>query len=112
MGGCGNSLLHANFSLDSDGEFLALVNPAGTIVDSVTFTKQVPDISRGRKPDGSDTWVYFAEPTPEKTNNSTGITCLTQAPDVVFSIPIGILSIESECITLIIFADSDNPLYH
>jgi hypothetical protein len=80
---------HTNFALDNDGEFIALINPGGTIVDSITYKKQIPDISYGRQPDGSNTWVYFAEPTPESSNSSSGIADLIQAPDVSFSLSPG-----------------------
>jgi hypothetical protein len=81
--------LNTNFALDCDGEFIALINPDGTIEDSITYTEQGLDISYGRLPDGSNNWVYFAQPTPEITNNSAGIGHLIHAPDVIFSITPG-----------------------
>ncbi len=84
--------LHTNFSLDSDGEFIALVSPGGTIVDSITYKKQIPDVSYGRYPDGSSNWVYFGEPTQESSNSSPGPADLTQAPDVGFSAAPGFYS--------------------
>ncbi|HEU5125134.1 MAG TPA: lamin tail domain-containing protein, partial [Verrucomicrobiae bacterium] len=42
--------LHTNFKLDADGEFLALVNPAGTVIAtqfSPTYPPQVSDVSFG-----------------------------------------------------------------
>ena len=80
---------HANFSLDNEGEFLALIRSDGNIVDSVTYKKQIPDVSYGRKPDGSDNWMYFAEPTPENPNNSPGVASCIQAPEVSFCLGSG-----------------------
>ena len=87
-----NSNLHTNFALDSDGEWIALINPYGTIEDSITYKKQIPDVSYGRQPDGSSNWVYFADPTPESANSSTGLVNLTRPPDVIFSISPGFYS--------------------
>ena len=43
-----NSELHANFSLDSNGEYLALVEPDGeTITSEYIFPKQETDVSYG-----------------------------------------------------------------
>ena len=80
---------HTNFALDSDGEWIALVDPGGTIVDSITYKQQIPDVSYGRQPDGSNTWLYFSEPTPAGSNSSSGIADLIQAPDVSFSVSSG-----------------------
>jgi len=61
--------LHANFSLNTGGEFVGLYDPAGNVVDSLTFGPQREDVSYGRQPDGSPTWVYITAPTPLATNN-------------------------------------------
>ncbi len=61
--------LHAGFSLDADGEELALIDIDGTtVLDSVQFGPQRPDISYGRFPDGSDTWSLLGLPTPGGRN--------------------------------------------
>lgn len=61
---------HTNFRLSSSGESLALVAPNGfTIVDSYTFGAQTADVSEGRRPDGSDTWMILDEPSPNRSNN-------------------------------------------
>ncbi|MDP6143527.1 MAG: lamin tail domain-containing protein [Candidatus Marinimicrobia bacterium] len=60
--------LHTNFKLNTDGEFLALVNIDGvTILDSITFGPQSADISYGRVSDGDGEW-QFMNPTPGITN--------------------------------------------
>ena len=59
---------HTNFKLSGNGEFIGLTNPDGeTIIDSLTFTEQITDVSYGRYPDGSDT-RQLMNPTPGITN--------------------------------------------
>ena len=59
---------HTNFKLSGNGEFIGLTNPDGeTIIDSLTFTEQIADVSYGRYPDGSET-RQFMNPTPGITN--------------------------------------------
>jgi len=61
--------LHASFSLDAGGEELALVDADGvTVLDSVSFGEQRGDISYGRFPDGTDTWLLTDVPTPSGRN--------------------------------------------
>ncbi len=107
---------HLNFSLDNDGECIALINPDGDIVDSITYRKQIPDVSFGRQPDGSNNWVYFADPTPESSNSSTGLANLIQASDVHFSLSSGFyyseqtISISSISPTAIIHYTTDGSI--
>jgi len=75
---------HTNFSIDSDGEFIALVDPGGNIVDSVTLGPQFPDISYGRVNNNEPTWQYFNDPTPG-TSNTSGIPLPDFSDDVTFS---------------------------
>lgn len=60
---------HTNFRLRGIGEIVALIDRDGTtVVDSIAFEEQVPDVSLGRSPDGADAWVFFEEPTPGAAN--------------------------------------------
>lgn len=63
--------LHANFTLQRNGEFLALVQPDGsTVVDS--FTPSYPEVPKGASYGRSGAGLaYFATPTPG-TANATG----------------------------------------
>jgi hypothetical protein len=62
-------IAHTNFKLSGSGEFLAIVAPDGvTIVDSISFQQQQPDISYGRTIDGGVEWNFFDSPTPGETN--------------------------------------------
>jgi hypothetical protein len=63
--------LHTNFSLNKDGEYLALVQPDGTTVASQfspAFPVQSPDISYGWSRDLT-TKGFFTLPTPGATNS-------------------------------------------
>ena len=67
-------LTHTNFKLSGSGEFIALVAPNGvTIIDSISFPQQEPDISYGRISDGGDEWSFFDSPTPGTTNQLLAI---------------------------------------
>ncbi len=61
---------HMPFKLSKGGEEIALFDPDGNMVDHIIFGPQLPDVSYGRKPDGSNDWFYFGDPTP-KASNST-----------------------------------------
>ena len=61
--------IHTGFALKGDGEELGLFARDGqTLIDSVVFGKQHPDVSYGRYPDGSPNWDYLIQPTPGKPN--------------------------------------------
>ena len=60
--------LHANFKLGAGGERVGLYLNEFTVIDSVTFGAQTADISYGRYPDGTDSWITFTLPTPGETN--------------------------------------------
>jgi hypothetical protein len=60
--------LHAGFALDSDGETVVLMNGT-SIVDSVSFGPQAPDVSIGRIVNGTGGW-QANKPTPEIDNSA------------------------------------------
>jgi hypothetical protein len=61
--------LHANFKLSADGETVALYDRDGvTLVDSVSFGQQTPDVSYGRYPDGAAAWLPMLLTTPGDKN--------------------------------------------
>ena len=65
--------LHTDFRLSSDGEFLALVRPDGTVADAYTEPpEQHADISYGRANDGTS-GAFFATPTPGAANSDSSI---------------------------------------
>ena len=64
--------LHASFQLDSDaGDEIGLFDTDGiTLLDSITFGDQTPDVSFGRDPDATSNWVTL-HPTPGASNNGS-----------------------------------------
>lgn len=57
------SEVHCNFKLSAAGEQLMLSTAGGTVIDSVTFGLQDPDISYGRCPNGYGNFTYFTPAT-------------------------------------------------
>jgi CotH kinase protein/Lamin Tail Domain/Secretion system C-terminal sorting domain len=64
---------HANFKLSKSGEFLALLNASGQMLDSLTFGSQVDDRSLSRMPNGTGSFVIKAS-TFGKNNESATAT--------------------------------------
>jgi hypothetical protein len=65
--------LHTNFKINSSGEGFYLFNSVGNLVDSAGAVYLMNDVSYGRKPNGSSTWLYFGEPTPGSSNSTSGV---------------------------------------
>ncbi len=60
---------HTNFLLNSNGGKIFLTDTDGvTIIDSITYFAQDPDVSEGRLPDGADNWQITPQPTPGYPN--------------------------------------------
>ena len=63
--------LHAGFQLDADADEIGLFDTDGiTLLDSITFSDQTPDVSYGRDPDATSNWVTL-NPTPGTSNNGS-----------------------------------------
>jgi len=75
---------HTNFALSASGEAVLISSPQQELIDQVIFGAQGDDISYGRKPDGSATFVFFSANTPAASNNSAA-TVLPKLPVPVFS---------------------------
>ena len=73
-------ILHINVKLSADGESLSLVRSDGTIIDSIQFGLQLPDISLGRKTDEGIEWISMETPSPGTTNNPETYIEKSQAP--------------------------------
>ena len=66
--------LHADFQLRGNGEEIGLFAEDGTtLIDSITFTDQVSNISYGRYPNAYDDWRFFPVGTPAVDNNNAYI---------------------------------------
>jgi hypothetical protein len=79
-----NGDLHASFNLRAAGEAIGLYAREGTnvvVVDAVTFTNQVGNVSEGRYPDGSSHREFMPVYTPRGPNVSTNATGNT-APEL------------------------------
>lgn len=76
--------LHTNFSLERDGEYLALVSPRTNVVMhfSPTFPPQNTGVSYGLVPGTTNTFGFFIVPTPGSVNSTAGAGF---APEVRFS---------------------------
>ncbi|MHC1768269.1 MAG: lamin tail domain-containing protein [Verrucomicrobiia bacterium] len=76
--------LHTNFKLSAEGEYLALVSPAMTVVSAFAqaFPPQQPDVSYGRAPGEPGVSGYFLKPTPGAANSESGAGF---APEATFS---------------------------
>jgi spore coat protein CotH len=62
--------LHCGFGLRANGESIALFATDGiTVIDSITYLKQLQDVSYGRLPDGADNWEHMLSATPGWANN-------------------------------------------
>jgi hypothetical protein len=75
--------LHTNYSLSSDGEEIVLTNPQGVKADEIPPVRLKSDISYGRLPDGSPALKFFNQPTPGKSNGTSGFNEILLPP--VFS---------------------------
>jgi hypothetical protein len=60
--------LDVNNRLTDGGETIDLIDSTSTTVDSYTYGPAQPDISIGRYPDGTSTWLNMTTPTPGASN--------------------------------------------
>ncbi len=75
--------LHAAFRLSSSGGQLALYDTDGqTLIDSMEFGPQTPNVSYGRDPTAGNVWRFFAVPTPGSVNTGA---YLGAVADLIFS---------------------------
>jgi len=68
--------------LNNGGDTVRLLDDAGTLVDSHTYTSSTAGVSEGRTPDGADTWTTFDTPTPDASNVAAN-----QPPTAVIAAP-------------------------
>ena len=62
--------LHTNFGISPEGEKIYLFNPFGVLVSEMDVPPLQTDISYGLLKDGSDSLVWFNNPTPGFSNDS------------------------------------------
>jgi hypothetical protein len=59
---------HVNFKLSAEGGWISLADTNGVFIDVLAYGTQVPDVSTGRSPDGSNGYIAFNQPTPGAGN--------------------------------------------
>jgi len=64
--------LHVNFRLSASRESLGLFAPDLTLIDGVSFTNQVSNVSEGRFADGASAIYSMTTPTPRQPNTLGG----------------------------------------
>ncbi len=86
---------HTNFKLDFFGEEIGLFKSQDTtitLIDSVTFDRQISDVSMGRNISANYTWYYYGEPTPGRINVTNPVSVPEQSHEVGFSLAAGFYS--------------------
>lgn len=66
--------LHTNFGISATGENIFLTNLSGVLVSGSPSIDLGVDVSYGRQPDGTGSWLYFNTPTPLASNANPGTT--------------------------------------
>lgn len=100
------SEMHTNFKLSLSGEEVRLFDENLNLISSLIFDELPDDISFGRKPDGSNTGFYFAEPTPDSPNTTEGFLTNDLSPDVEFSLTSGFYNTSG---SLVLSCAGNNP---
>jgi hypothetical protein len=81
-------VLHADFRLSNNGEYLSLASPDGyTLADEIQWNYIAPDTSLGRITDGADEWVLFIVSTPEASNNQGTINITESSSTSLLAFP-------------------------
>jgi hypothetical protein len=81
-------VLHADFRLSNNGEYLSLASPDGyTLADEIQWNYIAPDTSLGRLTDGADEWVLFVVSTPDASNNEGIINIIENSSTSLLAYP-------------------------
>ena len=67
-GNTGAGADHLNFALSSDQGQITMFDSLLTLIDSVTYFPQTPNVAMGRCPDGANNFVFLAAPSPGAGN--------------------------------------------
>jgi hypothetical protein len=109
------SQLHTNFKIGAGGETLILTNDNGLLVSGSPSVTLSEDVSYGRQPNGTGSWLFFSTPTPGATNNGSGDTTSLEAPDFshtsgLYEASINVtLSTDNQNATIIYTLDGSEP---
>lgn len=87
-GDVGQGANHLNFTLDPNIGEIILSDSALVTIDVINYGPQVTDISQGRSPSGSDTFVSFSQPTAGGPNPAPngGTISVTNITGTVFKL--------------------------
>jgi hypothetical protein len=88
---------HANFRLSADQGMIGLFDAQLKEIDKVLYGPQTTDVSYGRSPDGSNSFMFFELPTPGvsnpgKTTTTTTITLMAESATKRVRVPTGAIS--------------------
>ena len=84
-----DSANHTSFNISASGEQIGIFKSDLAVVDTLSFGLQDPNISFGRKTNGSIVWALFTSPTPGVSNNTSSYTGIVKS-DPSFSLPGGV----------------------
>ncbi len=73
--------LHTNFKISSGGEAITLTDAGGVTLDAVPATEIPANISYGRVPNGTGSFMFIQNVTPAAVNSATGFSEVLAAPD-------------------------------
>ena len=76
----GASYPHTNFQLSADGEYLALVDAAGSVADALAPGYPPQDALHSYGRDGAGNWRFFSAATPGTSNPGAGLGEAVAAP--------------------------------
>ncbi len=110
----GNNL-HTNFRISATGENIFLTSTTGVLVSGSPSIDLGTNISYGRQPDGTGSWLYFNVPTPLASNVNAGTTTPLYPP--TFSYESGLytssfdlsLTTQNQGATIIYTLDGSEP---
>lgn len=89
---------HANFKLSAAGETLILSDGTATVLDEITFSQQLPDVTYGRYPNGTGNFTFM----PPTFNAVNSLTIKTAEPNSLANLRVypnpstGLFSLESD----------------
>ena len=84
-----NIHLHTNFTLNSAGQTLTLKDAGGNVLDQENIGTMLMNNTRGRRPDGTNNWCLFDNPTPDSTNNTSACYSGGYTGQPTFTLPAG-----------------------
>jgi len=101
--------IHTNFKLDADFGTIILTDNSGNQKDKIEYAEHKTDISFGRQPDGSNTWLYFGLSTPAKSNQTIGSNKNDRASEPIFSLT---QNFYPSAITVSLSGDKNSIIYY